>query len=181
MYNIQFKVKYNDIETELINKLNDKTGYHGEQTDDPNSAKESDINENENEYDSQDVLDICSKLYRDELLSVFGVEELMDDKIDKGMKYVYEIMMKNDKFQKLICELEEIYFKEIIKNEETSSSEKQDSIRQLILIILFSQDVFYITHKCICQQIELSSIDEELLVELRKKTAQLLLLNLNIH
>lgn len=180
MYNIQFKVKYNDIETELINKLNNKTGYHGEHSDDPNSAKESDINENDNEYDSQDVLDICSKLYRDELLSVFGAEELMDEKIDKGMKYVCEIMMKNDKFQKLICELEEIYFKEILK-EETSSSGKQDSIKQLILIILFSQDVFHITHKCICQQIELSTIDEELLVELRKKTMELLLLNLNIH
>jgi hypothetical protein len=178
MYNIKFKVKYNDIQTELINNLKNKTGYCGENPDKPNVHHMSVINECEYEYDNQDILDICSKLYRDELLSVFNAEEITDYKIDQGMKYVYEIMMTNEKFKKLIYDLEEIYFQEFIKNEETIFKQ-QDSIRQLILIILFSQDIFYITHKCICQQIELSIIDKELLVELEEKSKEILLLNLN--
>jgi hypothetical protein len=89
-------------------------------------------------------------------------------------------MMQNEHFKKMICCLEETYFQNFIKNQEIGF-EKQDSIRQLILIILFSQQVFYITHKCICQQIELNIIDEDLLVELRNKTMELLLLNININ
>jgi hypothetical protein len=45
--------------------------------------------------------------------------------------------------------------------------DKQESLRQLILISLFSQHLFHITHKCICQQIELGMVDNDLLVELK--------------
>jgi len=176
MYNTQFKVKYNDIESELIHKLKNTKGYDTENSEYLNNPSEI----NKYGYNSQDVLDICNKLYRDELLSVFYADTLIDDKIDNGMKYIYKIMMQNEHFKKNICHLEETYFQNFIKNEEISL-EKQTSIRQLILIILFSQQVFYITHKCICQQIELNIIDEELLVELRDKTMELLLLNININ
>ena len=88
MYNTVFKVKYYDIEKELIDKLNVKNP------------------DEEYEYSNQDVLDICNKLYRDELLSVFGAEDLSDDKLDKGMSYVYEIMMINDRFKSIINEIE---------------------------------------------------------------------------
>ena len=39
---------------------------------------------------------------------------------------------------------------------------------------LFSQNLFHITHKCICQQIELGYIEENLLVELRKHSLDLI-------
>ena len=78
MYNTQFKVKYNDIETELVEKLN---------------------NTETTEYNLEDVSDICSKLYRDELMTVFDVNYILDDRIDKGMKNVYEIMMTNSNFK----------------------------------------------------------------------------------
>jgi hypothetical protein len=174
MYNTQFKVKYNDIETEIIHKLkNEKKDYSTNQNDD------NDEKTGEYIYNEQDVLDICYKLYNDELLSVFNAEDLEDNKIDNGMKYVYEIMMQNEKFNIIFSDFEKNYFQEFISNEE-NNVEKQESIRQLILIILFSQDIFYITHKCICQQIETSVIDDNLLVNLKQNLCNLIKNNVNI-
>ena len=158
-YNTQFIVKYHDIEQELINKLKQKTPQE-------NSDKE-------HEYTIEDVLDICIKLYRDEFLSVFGAEDINDDKIDNGMKYIQNIMMTNENFKKIIDETSNLTTNEFYKNQ-TFSEEQQDCIKQLILTSLFSQNLFYITHKCICQQIEVGIIEEELLVELRKHSFDLL-------
>ena len=160
MYNTGFKVKYNDIETELIHNLKNTKKCFSKNDDNHDDT-------DQYEYSEQDVLDICSKLYRDEILSVFNIEEFSDEKINSGMKYVYNIMMMNEKFKKLINDLEEIYFREFIENK-LNITEKQESIREIILMSLFSQHVFYITHKCICQQIELGIINEDLLVELRQ-------------
>ena len=46
--------------------------------------------------------------------------------------------------------------------------------------VLFSQNIFYITHKCICQQIELNTIDDDLLVTLKQKCIETLLSLKNI-
>ena len=74
-YNIDFKVKYHEIEQELLEK-----------------------NKSTSEYNNQDILDICEKLYRDELISVFNAENLYDDKIDFGMKDVYNKLILNKEF-----------------------------------------------------------------------------------
>jgi len=162
MYNTQFKVKYKDIEDELLHKLKVKTPQDYEENSDE-----------EHEYSSQDVIDICNKLYRDELFSVFGVDNLIDDKIDKGINYVYNIMMTNEKFKEIINEMSNLSSNEFLEDKEITP-EKQESLRQLILISLFSQQLFHIMHKCICQQIEIGIIDNELLVELRKHSVDLL-------
>ena len=169
MYNTQFDVKYNEIETELIEKLN---------------------NTETTEYNLEDVSDICSKLYRDELMTVFDVNFILDDKIDKGMKNIYEIMMANSNFKQLAYDLKETYFEEFIQNQkkgeadqteaEAAEADQEKQVRQLLLMILFSQNIFYITHKCICQQIELNTIDDDLLVTLKQKCIESLLSLKNI-
>ena len=167
MYNTQFDVKYNDIETELIEKLN---------------------NMETTEYNLEDVSDICSKLYRDELMTVFDVNFILDDRIDKGMKNVCEIMMANSNFKQLAYELKETYFEEFIQphkkgeadQTEAAEADQEEQVRRLLLMILFSQNVFYITHKCICQQIELNIINDDLLVTLKQKCIETLLSLKNI-
>ena len=161
-YNTQFKVKYNDIEQELIHKLKNKTPEEYEENSDE-----------EYEYSTQDVLDICNKLYRDELLSVFGAEDVNDDKFDKGISYVYNIMLTNDSVKQIIDEMTNFTTNEFDKSK-TFSHEQNESLKKLLLISLFSQHVFYITHKCVCQQIEVGTIDDDLLVELRKHSVDLL-------
>ena len=166
MYNTQFKVKYNDIETELVEKLN---------------------NTETTEYNLEDVSDICSKLYRDELMTVFDVNYILDDRIDKGMKNVYEIMMANEKFLKIAYDVEETYLQEFIQSQnkgeadkpEAAEADQEKRFKQLLLMILFSQDIFYIMHKCICQQIELNIINDDLLVALKQKCIETLLSLIN--
>jgi hypothetical protein len=174
MYNTQFDVKYNDIETELIEKFNN--------------------NKETTNYNLEDVSDICSKLYRDELMSVFDVHFILDDKLDQGMKNIYKIMIKNEKFKQITDDLINAYLLEFIQTKECEEEEEEDEVvltqkqevkqleqfqqvRQLVLLILFSQNIFYITHKCICQQMEQGTINDDLLVTLKQKSTELLLSN----
>ena len=147
MYNTQFKVKYNDIKEELTHNLK--------------SSEYKETSDEEYAYTVNDILDICDKLYRDELLSVFDAEDIMDDKVDNGLRYVYDIMMKNEKFKEIIDEMTRLYISDDV------SLEQQETMKQIIIISLFSQQLFYIMHKCICQQFDKGEIDETLLVELK--------------
>ena len=154
MYNTQFKVKYYDIEKELIQRFNEK-------------EKE------ENEYTMDDILDICSKLYRDEFLTVFGMEDFLVDKINEHMTYIYEKMIVNEGFKNIFEEMMNIYIQQFFKNNE-KKNENEESIKQLILLFLFSQQLFHIMHKCVCQQFELGIIDNDLLVELRNNSVEII-------
>ena len=160
MYDIKFIVRYHNIQEELNIIL----------------KKE---NEVDNQYSSQDVLDICNKLYRDELCSVFYAEDIMDDKIDKGMKTVFDIMLVNPDFKAIIDKKKELLLLKESTNLEleldTVNLESDtvnletvnlDVINLEILLTLFSENIFYITHKCICQQITTGHIDTDLLENL---------------
>jgi hypothetical protein len=162
MYNTQFKVKYNDIKEELILKLKDKTEKEKEEDSD-----------DEYEYSSQDVIDICHKLYIDEFISVFNAENILDDKIDLGMKYVFDKMCMNPEFKIIIEEMSQIALKTFSPNNDYDE-EKLLDLKQLIILTLFSQQTFYIMHKCVCQQIELGIIDNELLVQLKAHSIDVL-------
>ena len=155
MYNTKFKVKYHDIEEELVLKLKVKTPQEYEENSDE-----------EHEYSNQDVLDICNKLYIDEFISVFGADNILDDKIDLGMKYVFHKMCMNTEFNNMIEEISQIAINIFLPNNEYNEQQLLD-IKQLITLTLFSQNIFYIMHKCVCQQIELGTIDNDLMVQLK--------------
>ena len=163
MYDTNFIVKYHDIQEELdliLKKDNEVDHY---------------------QYSSQDILDICNKLYRDELCSVFYAEDIMDDKIDKGMKTVFDIMLVNPDFKAIIDKIKALihlknkdYVKESM-NLETAELETAELETLEIIFILFSENIFYLTHKCICQQITTEHIDNEIIKTLLKILSQILL------
>ena len=170
MYDTKFIVRYHDIQEELDLIL-----------------KKEEEEEKYDQYSSQDILDICNKLYRDELCSVFYAEDIMDDKIDKGMKTVFDIMLVNPDFKAIIDKMKELLLLRESKNVELeleSESESDtinlesvnlesvnlDTINLEILLTLFSENIFYITHKCICQQITTGHIDTDLLENLNQNT-----------
>ena len=153
MYNTKFKVKYNDIEKELLSQEDLVKQYN---------------------YTSQDIMDICNKLYRDEFLSVFGLEYFENDKINEMITIVYDKMMTNMEFKQIIDDILDILqfcckepFLNINMPLKKEKEEEEEIKKQIIVTTLFSQHLFYITHKCICQQLELGTIDNELLVELK--------------
>jgi hypothetical protein len=166
MYNTDFKVKYHDIKEELNENLKNKT-----------------LKDDEYEYSSQDILDICDKLYRDELCSVFYAENILDDKIDIYMKHVLKQMLVNPGFKSVIDNITELYFNKSsdssdLPEEIIDSSEEKQDLREhidiIIMFTLFSEDIFYMTHKCICQQNDTGLIDANLLTELHKQTLSIL-------
>lgn len=163
MYNTNFIVKYNDIEKELLHKLETKT--------EADDKKE--IYDGYQYYTSEDVLDICYKLYIDELVSVFDAEDIIDDKIDIGMKYIMEIMCENMVFNELMNELVNITIKLFLKDEEINE-EKMSEMKHLMVLLFFSQNVFYIMHKCICQQLTMDNIEEDLLLQLKEQMTAVL-------
>ena len=123
------------------------------------------------EYSMEDVHLICEKLYRDELLSVFDVETINDENMDAGIKRVIEKMIDNSRFKQI---LEEIKQELMDLSNPTGTPEEIENIRRnleyLIFITLFSQDVFYITHKCICQLFTVNEVHPDLLDRLKEKT-----------
>jgi hypothetical protein len=157
MYNTNFEVKYYSIQDELVLKLKDIGDKIGDK----------DIDDEEYNYNIDDVLDICDKLYRDELMSVFYADDLMDDKIDNGMKYVLEKMLENNDFKLMADEV-----KEHLKRH-TLMEEHEKYLETVIILSLFSKDSFYLFHKCICQQLTLGTIESDLLVPLKEYFMQI--------
>ena len=167
MYDTKFIVRYHDIQEELVLILKKE------------EEEERGVPVEYDQYSSQDILDICNKLYRDELCSVFYAEDIMDDKIDKGMRTVFDIMLVNPDFKAIIDTMKELLLLRESKNVELESesdtvnlesvnleSVNLDTINLEILLTLFSENIFYITHKCICQQITTGHIDIELIAKL---------------
>ena len=157
MYNTDFNVKYHDIREELLAKINNNTSQ---------------------EYTETDIQDVCNKLYRDELTSVFFAEDITDDKIDHGIKEVSQQMFKNHDFHGIINELRllfqnymDINFVDSNNNNDSNNNDSKN-LDFIIFITLFSDKIFYIMHKCICQQLLLGSIDNVLLTELKNQALE---------
>jgi hypothetical protein len=185
MYDTKFIVRYHDIQEELVLILK-------KEEEEKRGVKPVE----DYQYSSQDILDICNKLYRDELCSVFYAEDIIDDKIDKGMKYVFDLMLVNPDFKAIIDKKKVLLLLKESKNLELEldtvdlesgldavnletvnletvnletvnlETVNLDVINLEILLTLFSENIFYITHKCICQQITTGHIDIELIAKL---------------
>ena len=122
-------------------------------------------------YTLEDVNLICEKLYRDELLSVFEVESINDPNMDTGIKRVIEKMIDNANFKQLLEDIKN----EIIDVSKFTGTPEEIAIlvrncEYVIFITLFSQHVFYMTHKCICQLFTINDIDPEHITQLKNKT-----------
>ena len=141
----------------------------------PVEVKEDDDDDDEDlMYTLEDVHLICDKLYRDELLSVFEVESTNDPNMDTGLKRVIEKMIDNANFKQLLEDIKN----EIIDVSKFTGTPEEIAIlvrnsEYVIFITLFSQHVFYMTHKCICQLFTINDIDPEHIAQLKNKTISL--------
>lgn len=150
MYNTNFKVKYYDIEQELIQKNNAVNTEAGA--------------DHFNVYSLEDIHIVCDKLYKDEVASVFYAEDILDDKIDEGIKYVIKKMSENADFNTITENLKV----QINTYEQCLHEETNENIDLIVYLTLFSKENFHLTHKCICQQLNNGLIDLHLLEQLSK-------------
>lgn len=120
-------------------------------------------------YTRQDIMYICEKLYRDELISVFDAESLEDPKMDAGIKMVFERLIKHDEFSKFLVELSpHVVDNSKAKTEQELFNYKRNS-DYLLFITMFSQQLFYLTHQCICKMLVEGHVGDELMNELKGK------------
>ena len=150
MYNIQFDVKYYDIETELLDKLKTKHEM---------GAVNINYDEEVEEYTSQDVIDICEKLYKDELLTVFNVDDIEDNRILLTIQEIFKIMQTNSDFHTTLNEIKSQIIHDTSSNIGTNVSLNTN---EFIFFTMFSHQMFHITHKCICQMLSSGTIDDAL-------------------
>lgn len=166
MYNTKSIVKYNDIKNELLVKLKNKSEITNKSDED-----DYDYDENDYDYDENDIDLICEKLYREEFLAVFGVEDFMDDKIDEQMVELKELLFENDKIKKMIDECINTH-SSAKKDESSSDKEKQDEasmFKNAIFFSMFGYKMFYATHQIICQLMETEDFNESLLDDIIKQ------------
>ena len=80
MYNLNFEVKYKNIEEELIHKI--ELGQNKDEN-------------YEDSYEKEDVLDICQEIYQHEFLNVFELEEFDDNEINNCVNGLWIEMSEN--------------------------------------------------------------------------------------
>lgn len=129
--------------------------------------------EEDYKYTRDDIAYICDKLYRDELLSVFDAESLEDPKMDAGIKMVFEHLIKHDEFIKFLEELSpKVMDKSKVKTEQEQFNFKRNT-DYLIFITMFSHQLFYLTHQCICKMLVNKHVGDELIGDLKGKLLQI--------
>lgn len=129
--------------------------------------------EEEYKYTRQDVTYICEKLYRDELLSVFGAETIDDPEMDNGIKAIFEALINNDEFKQLLVDLNAVLLDPSTAKNETELANLKRNTDYLIFITLFSQQSFYLTHKCLCQMITNGKVEPEMMDQLKQRTLKI--------
>jgi hypothetical protein len=124
-------------------------------------------------YTREDIAYICDKLYRDELLSVFDADSLEDPKMDAGIKMVFEHLIKHDEFIQFLEELSpKVMDKSKVKTEQEQFNFKRNT-DYLIFITMFSHQLFYLTHQCICKMLVNEHVGDELIGDLKGKLLQI--------
>jgi hypothetical protein len=96
---------------------------------------------------------ILNILYRQDILSIFELEDFDEKVINDCIFELYEKVKTNSKIKKIMIYLAE----QMMTNDE-----------KLGFLIMFSFDYLYITHKCISQFLETPDISEENMNEFDK-------------
>jgi hypothetical protein len=137
------------------------------------NEEEQDEEEEEYKYNRKDITYICEKLYRDELLSVFDAESIDDPKMDEGIKAIFEALIKNEEFQTFLQEMNGLLSDPSTAKTETELANLKRNTDYLIFITLFSQQTFYLTHKCLCEMLTLGHVTPEMMDQLKKRTLKI--------
>ena len=176
LYNCDFVVRYYDIEYELLEKLRERQKKIEAAEKDPQSQPqvvESDPKKKEYYYTNSDVKEICNKLYRDELLSVFYADSIEDENIDIQMRVLLVLLSTNPGFRSIVDDMINILLKMGDTPNEDEKKELKTRSKMIIFSTLFSHQLFYITHQCIIQMLRKHTIDDILINALRSKTVDM--------
>ena len=153
------------------NDDNDKEDNDKEENDE--NDKDAEDDEEDYKYNRKDVTYICEKLYRDELLSAFGAESIDDPAMDTGIKTIFEALINNDEFKQFLSEMNALLLDPSTAKTETELANLKRNTDYLIFITLFSQQSFYLTHKCLCQMLTLGHVEADMMEQLKQRSLKI--------
>lgn len=165
--NIVTNINGNPILTKTITPTSEQNIVYNDTNN--NDGDDDDDDDEDYNYTRKDIECICEKLYRDELISVFDAESLDDPKMDAGIKMVFQELLKHEQFSKFFVELSPyIVDNSKAKTEQEIFNYKRNS-DYLLFIVMFSQQLFYLSHQCICKMLTDGQVEDELMNELKSK------------
>jgi len=121
-------------------KLDHKITYN-----DPDLARKFNIT---NEKDKEQLHDV---IYKYDLISIFGLNDFLEEIIVEKINKIYSIMITNVDIQHICSSIEKNIYKEKNNNENKLET----------FMILFSYDYLYLFYPCICEFIIKGSISSE--------------------
>lgn len=131
MYNSEIVLKYFIYDNELKSYLDDNEAYKTVEQD----------------------LDLSEEKYRIEMLELFGVKDICDDKINKIIHSVFEKMKTDENMNEILKKMAKTFFSE-------------DA--ELGLLVGFSYNYLYLLHPCICDLLKDGIIQHEHYATLKK-------------
>ena len=144
-----------------------------EDQEDDQEDEEEEQGQEDYKYTRKDITYICEKLYRDELLEVFCAESIDDPKMDEGIKAIFEALIKNEEFKTFLVEMNGLISDPNTAKTETELANLKRNTDYLIFITLFSQKMFYLTHRCLCQMLTLGHVEADMMELLKQRTLKL--------
>ena len=167
-------VKEELVKDDSVNEIQtlDKEKLEDDQEQDKEEEEEEQADE-DYKYNRKDITYICEKLYRDELLEVFGAESIDDPKMDEGIKAIFETLIKNEEFKTFLVEMNGLISEPNTAKTETELANLKRNTDYLIFITLFSQKMFYLTHRCLCQMLILGHVEADMMELLKQRTLKL--------
>jgi hypothetical protein len=167
------RTKAQQAQVQAVEQSHSEETQNEETQNEEGNEEEQDEEEEEYKYNRKDITYICEKLYRDELLSVFDAESIDDPKMDEGIKAIFEALIKNEEFQTFLQEMNGLLSDPSTAKTETELANLKRNTDYLIFITLFSQQTFYLTHKCLCEMLTLGHVTPEMMDQLKKRTLKI--------
>lgn len=167
-YNTNLTVKYFTIQTELLKK------YHNKPAPNISNNTTNDPDDSDYDYNEEDIYDICNKLYRDELqTALFNDDEFSSAQLNIRMTMLLKELKQYSIFKTFLESLRHKIWQQTYDNATQLDDQYVQAFNEntdfLIFAILFSNELFYLTHQAVCELLTANKIDLALLHTLRER------------
>jgi hypothetical protein len=126
-----------------------------------------DLHEKFNIIDEKEKLDLSDIIYKYDLISIFGLDDFLEEQIIEKIDNLYKLMIENEEIDKLCSNIYETINAHGVfsKINESQCFEK--------FMILFSYDNLHLFYPCICEFLDKGIISNEKIIALKNNVSKI--------